>query len=161
MSARRIGDGFVESLIIPHARILGKTRLGGSGSPWQRGRLGVILLPAGTERFLSGEGIEIFGGNSKSEKLWRGSRLCWRLGFRSERERERERGKKSPETFHGKRALPTEHGFSQWSGSGTSKNQLWPPVHTRAGPAGPQQMPLVPTWGGNIEFRGSVSLLPN
>lgn len=81
-------------------------------------------------------------------------------GF-DQRERERERGKKSPETFHGKRALPTEHGFSQWSGSGTSKNQLWPPVHTRAGPAGPQQMPLVPTWGGNIEFRGSASLLPN
>lgn len=58
-----------------------KTGLGvGWGHPLQHGRLGVVLLAAGRERFLSGERIEIFGGISKSEKLWQKSRLCWLAG---------------------------------------------------------------------------------
>lgn len=32
------------------------------------------------ERFLYGERIEIFGGNSKSEELWQKSRLRWLAG---------------------------------------------------------------------------------
>lgn len=52
----------------------------GWGHPLQRRGLGVVLLAAGRERFLSGERIGIFGGNSKSEKLWRKSRLRWLAG---------------------------------------------------------------------------------
>lgn len=69
--------------------------------------------------------------------------------------------KKSPETFHGKRALFAKHEFSwQSDGSGvTDKNWSLPPVHTAPRPAGPwQTLPASTTaCGRNTDFDGARS----
>lgn len=72
---------FVEALGTPRAKILGQTGLGGLGSPLAAQEAG--CRPPGCrqrERFLSGERIEVLVGNSKSEQLWRKSRLRWLAG---------------------------------------------------------------------------------
>lgn len=69
-----------------------------------------------------------------SEKLWQKSRL----------KKKKKREKQSPETFHGKRVLCTERGWTGSAGGAagvTHTNRASPPVHTTPRPADPWHMP--------------------